>query len=302
MRREQRQDCTLAASSSAGSSTRTAASARTRAVTSSSTAAAAPSPTTSTWSCRTTATAPSSARTRRLPVQIDRRRLDLDWPDAGQQRPVAAHRRHRRSRQQRARLPAAGGFHRLRHLPPALDRVVAATSAPTSGGRGSTSTTWPPERHLPRPPAGPSFGCPRVADEPPAARQLPGLDVGRPVPVKTLERDASAWRRSRGDPAADGAGQPRAPILFRVRDRLPRPAAELRHLGRSVELRLYVPGRHLRRRLQQRRRTPNDSKAYGYWTDARNGRSSGGPGGSDRAPQAGRNPICEQADVMMDEY
>jgi hypothetical protein len=39
---------------------------------------------------------------------------------------------------------------------------------------------------------------------------------------------------------------------------------------------------------------PKDSKTYGYWTDARNGRSA-------RA-QAGRNPICEQADGMMDEY
>jgi hypothetical protein len=47
--------------------------------------------------------------------------------------------------------------------------------------------------------------------------------------------------------------------------------------------------------------TPNDSKAYGYWTDARNGRSSGGPAGG-AGPQAGRNPLCEQADVMVDEY
>jgi hypothetical protein len=47
--------------------------------------------------------------------------------------------------------------------------------------------------------------------------------------------------------------------------------------------------------------TPNDSKAYGFWTDARNGRSSGGPGGGS-GPQPGRNPICEQADVLMDEY
>jgi hypothetical protein len=44
--------------------------------------------------------------------------------------------------------------------------------------------------------------------------------------------------------------------------------------------------------------TPNDSKAYAYWTDARNGRSSGGP----TTPQPGRNPICEQADGMVDEY
>ena len=49
--------------------------------------------------------------------------------------------------------------------------------------------------------------------------------------------------------------------------------------------------------------TDRDTKAYGYWTDARNGRSSGGPGGSaGGASQPGRNPICEQADVMVDEY
>jgi hypothetical protein len=47
--------------------------------------------------------------------------------------------------------------------------------------------------------------------------------------------------------------------------------------------------------------TDNDTKAYGYWTDARNGRSSGGPAGGP-GPQAGRNPICEQSDVMVDEY
>jgi hypothetical protein len=34
--------------------------------------------------------------------------------------------------------------------------------------------------------------------------------------------------------------------------------------------------------------------AYGYWTDARNGRSA--------RTQGGRNPICEQADVFMDRY
>jgi hypothetical protein len=38
----------------------------------------------------------------------------------------------------------------------------------------------------------------------------------------------------------------------------------------------------------------NDGTAYGYWTDARNGRSS-------RA-QAGRNPACEQADVFADSW
>jgi hypothetical protein len=43
--------------------------------------------------------------------------------------------------------------------------------------------------------------------------------------------------------------------------------------------------------------TDDDTKAYAHWTDARNGRSSGGP-----TPQGGRNPACEQSDVMVDEY
>jgi hypothetical protein len=47
--------------------------------------------------------------------------------------------------------------------------------------------------------------------------------------------------------------------------------------------------------------TPNDTKAYAYWTDARNGRSSGNPT-SPAGAQPGRNPICEQSDGMMDEY
>jgi len=42
--------------------------------------------------------------------------------------------------------------------------------------------------------------------------------------------------------------------------------------------------------------TENGSKAYGYWTDARNGRSSRNP------VQPGRNPICEQSDPMVQEY
>jgi hypothetical protein len=47
--------------------------------------------------------------------------------------------------------------------------------------------------------------------------------------------------------------------------------------------------------------TPNDTKTYAYWTDARNGRSAGNPT-SPAGAQAGRNPSCEQADGMMDEY
>jgi hypothetical protein len=47
----------------------------------------------------------------------------------------------------------------------------------------------------------------------------------------------------------------------------------------------------------------NDTKVYSHFTDARNGRSSGGPAGGATAPsQPGRNPICEQSDVMVDEY
>ncbi len=42
-----------------------------------------------------------------------------------------------------------------------------------------------------------------------------------------------------------------------------------------------------------------DNQAFGFWTDARNGRSSrlGGP-----SPQPGRNPICEQSDVFADSW
>ena len=47
----------------------------------------------------------------------------------------------------------------------------------------------------------------------------------------------------------------------------------------------------------------DDTKVYSHFTDARNGRSSGGPAGGATAPsQPGRNPICEQSDVMVDEY
>ena len=41
---------------------------------------------------------------------------------------------------------------------------------------------------------------------------------------------------------------------------------------------------------------PNGDKAYGLWTDARNGRGSGDP----TSFQPGRNPICEQSDVFFD--
>jgi hypothetical protein len=42
-------------------------------------------------------------------------------------------------------------------------------------------------------------------------------------------------------------------------------------------------------------------RAIAFWTDSRNGRSSGGPGGGAVAPsEPGRNPICEQSDVFAD--
>jgi hypothetical protein len=41
-----------------------------------------------------------------------------------------------------------------------------------------------------------------------------------------------------------------------------------------------------------------DNRAYAFWTDARNGRGSGGPSST----QPGRNPICEQSDVFFDSY
>ena len=40
----------------------------------------------------------------------------------------------------------------------------------------------------------------------------------------------------------------------------------------------------------------NNRKAVGFWTDARNGRGSGGP----TSLQPGRNPACEQSDVFVD--
>ena len=43
------------------------------------------------------------------------------------------------------------------------------------------------------------------------------------------------------------------------------------------------------------------NSAYGFWTDARNGRSAGGPAGG-AGSQGGRNPICEQSDGFMDRY
>jgi hypothetical protein len=45
----------------------------------------------------------------------------------------------------------------------------------------------------------------------------------------------------------------------------------------------------------------DDTKVYSHFTDARNGRSSGGPAGG-AGSQPGRNPICEQSDVMLDQY
>nr|MDP9491704.1 hypothetical protein [Actinomycetota bacterium] len=45
------------------------------------------------------------------------------------------------------------------------------------------------------------------------------------------------------------------------------------------------------------------NRAYSIFTDARNGRSSGGPAGGATFPsQPGRNPACEQSDVMVDIY
>jgi hypothetical protein len=46
-----------------------------------------------------------------------------------------------------------------------------------------------------------------------------------------------------------------------------------------------------------------NAKAWTLSTDARNGRSSGGPAGGTAAPsQPGRNPICEQSDVFVDSF
>jgi hypothetical protein len=46
---------------------------------------------------------------------------------------------------------------------------------------------------------------------------------------------------------------------------------------------------------------PHEQKAWGFWTDARNGRASANPPPSGTF-QVGRNPICEQSDVMVQAY
>ena len=47
----------------------------------------------------------------------------------------------------------------------------------------------------------------------------------------------------------------------------------------------------------------DDNRVYTLMTDARNGRSSGGPAGGATAPsQPGRNPACEQSDVFFDSW
>jgi hypothetical protein len=49
--------------------------------------------------------------------------------------------------------------------------------------------------------------------------------------------------------------------------------------------------------------TVEGGKAYAFSTDARNGRSAGGPAGGATVPsQPGRNPACEQSDVFVDHY
>ena len=50
--------------------------------------------------------------------------------------------------------------------------------------------------------------------------------------------------------------------------------------------------------LKQNGDDPNRDRMYGLWTDARNGRGSGGAAATDLEP--GRNPICEQSDVFFD--
>ncbi|HEX8100359.1 MAG TPA: sialidase family protein [Actinomycetota bacterium] len=49
---------------------------------------------------------------------------------------------------------------------------------------------------------------------------------------------------------------------------------------------------------------PDGETAYALWADMRNGRGSGGPGGTTNPPpsQPGRNPSCEQADAFLDKY
>ena len=98
-----------------------------------------------------------------------------------------------------------------------------------------------------RPASRRELGGSRVADEPPATGELPGLDVGGPV-SRLVDATPDRVRRSdgRGDPAADGAAEP---------GQLPAAGADVFPSGTqgvrcSVELRLLLPCRDLLRRLR----------------------------------------------------
>ena len=256
---------------------------------------------TSTWSCRTTATGRCSLERRHLPVQV---------ADGGSTwiGPTRVNSDRSSSRPARASTATAGRD----CLRP---RASSATAAPAARSRAvpgdfGADQWWPwvdindfghlniifHDRRL---------DVASVAHEWPTSRNRPGTTwSGRGV------RSARSRTRTRATVLAAGSGRFRSRPGRSTRSRpgsgagldLPGQPAQLRHRGRAVELRLLVPRRQIfAGDYNNVAVTPNDSKAYGYWTDARNGRSSGGPAGG-AGPQPGRNPICEQSDGFIDEY
>ena len=144
----------------------------------------------------------------------------------------------------------------------------------------------------------------RVADEPVAAGQLPDVVLRRRLQGRQgrlarlclagCQEDRAADRADLAGPGpAAGAGEP-------VHDRRHRQPAPVRHpfnLDYSFRAGIFAgdysavafpnqPG--------DDRSAKGGDDALGFWTDARNGRGSGG----EESFQPGRNPLCEQSDAF----
>ena len=208
---------------------------------------------------------------------------------------------------------ARRGSTTTRRLLPRTEIAAAAASPPARAGVNTGNDQWWPwidvneqghlnivfkDRRL-------DTGLDRRASGRRAARARattssgPGADSARPS-MGTADECVSA--DADGDPAARRAGQPVGAIPGC------RPESSLGdwdNFGISdvpSNWDYYVPRRHLLAATTRRCR-PKAATAYAFFTDARNGRSSGGPAGGATAPsQPGRNPACEQSDVFVDHY
>ncbi len=106
-----------------------------------------------------------------------------------------------------------------------------------------------PEHHVQGPQARHRLDGARVAGEQAASGQLSRVDIRRPVQGRRLERNAVPGSGCGADPAANRAHQPGAGAAARTRLWVCRAVDQLPGLRRPLELRLLVPGRHLRGRL-----------------------------------------------------